>query len=319
MRAFCLGCLLAIFGCGHHLPTPIVEALSHGLTKGARQPVYWWVADRAGGRIVGFDAQLFPQWVLGVTCPLGVARAGTGLWVVNAPSCAAHGGSVWTRIVAGVVRDQPLDAGEFAGLCGLPDGGVLGLVGPSPARALVHLDEHGALIRTEMFPGATHLAQVDGRVLVANRAGELWTFGLTEGLSSARHAQLNRVPRALAPGPDAGWWWLGDGGELLLLGPELNVRWSRWVGPRAALLAGDEERVWVVPDDRGAAVAWGAGGRSLASFTMPSMGAQAAQLTRAGGLLVVFPGALLEVDESGHVLRSQAGVDHLVDLSEPGA
>ena len=317
MRAFCLGLGLALLGLGHHAPTPVVGVLSSLSARWDGDPVQWWVADRAGGRVVGLDGQLFPQWVVAVPCPVGVARAGHGVWVVSVPGGGRHKGSVWTRLGDGSGPGESFRAGEYAGLVGLPDGGVLGLVGPAPTRQWMHLDRHGRVVRREVFPGATHLAQVEGQVLVTNRVGEVWSFGLDRGMDGAHHAQVDATPRGVAPGPEGGWWWLGSNGDLLLLRADLSVRWRRRAGERAALLAGDGERAWVVPDDRSWAECWDESGSPSGSFAMPLMGARAVRLTGKGGVLIALPGALLELDPGGGVLRTQAGFDHLVSISEP--
>jgi hypothetical protein len=208
--------------------------------------------------------------------------------------------------------------GEHAALVGLSDGGALGLIGPAPTREWIHLGRGGEALRRETFPGATTLAQVGGQVLVANLVGEVWSFGLDQEMTDAHHAQLGGTPRGVAPGPEGGWWWLDSGGELLLLQADLSVLWRRLVGERAACLAGDGERVWVVPDDRSDAACWDVSGRRSGSFTMPLMGARAARLTKGGGVLIALPGALLELGPGGNLLRTQAGFDHLVSISEPG-
>ena len=318
MRAFCIGLALALLGLGHHSPTPVTRALATVSGSNRDEPVRWWAADRAGGRIVGLDGGLFAQWVVAVPCPVGVARAGDGLWIVSVPGGGRHAGSVWTRLDAWSGLGVPRRMGEYAGLVGLPDGGALGLVGPAPTRAWIHLGRDGEALRREIFPGATCLAQVGGRVLVANKVGEVWSFGLDQQMAAAHHAQLGGTPRGVAPGPADGWWWLGSSGELLLLQADLSVRWRRWVGERAACLAGDDERVWVVPDDRSEAACWDANGRPGGSFTMPLMGARSASVTQCGGVMIALPGALLEWGPNGNLLRTQAGFDHLVSISEPG-
>jgi hypothetical protein len=194
----------------------------------------------------------------------------------------------------------------------------LGLIGPAPTREWIHLGRGGEALRRETFPGATTLAQVGGQVLVANLVGEVWSFGLDQEMTDAHHVQLGGTPRGVAPGPAGGWWWLDSSGELLLLQADLTVRWRRWVGERAACLAGDDGRVWVVPDDRSDAVCWDASGRRGGTFTMPLMGTKAARLTERGGVLIALPGALLELGPGGNLLRAQAGFDHLVSISEPG-
>ncbi|MBJ75598.1 MAG: hypothetical protein CMJ98_01130 [Planctomycetes bacterium] len=318
MRALGLGLCLALLGLGHHSPTPVTCALASLSGTEPDEPLRWWVADRAGGRIVGLDEGLFAQWVVAVPCPVGVVRAGDGLWIVSVPGGGRHAGSVWTRLDASSGLGVPRRLGEYAGLVGLSDGGVLGLVGPAPTREWIHLDRGGEGLRREAFPGATYLAQVGGQVLVANRVGEVWSFGLEQDMADARHVQLGGTPRGVAPGPEGGWWWLGSDGELLLLRADLSVRWKRWVGERAACLAGDDKRVWVVPDDRSDAACWDVNGRRGGSFTMPLMGSKTACLTQRGGVLIALPGALLELGPDGRLLLAQAGFDHLVSISEPG-
>ena len=318
MRAFGIGLGLALLGLGHHSPTPITRTLATLSGSKRDEPVRWWVTDRAGGRIVALDGELFAQWVVTVPCPVDVDRAGDGLWIVSVPGGGRHEGSVWNRLDARSGLGDARTMGEYAGLVGLPDGGALGLIGPAPTREWIHLDQNGEVLRREDFPGAVHFAQVRGQVLVANRVGEVWSFDLDRGMGEAQHAQLGGTSRGVAPGPEGGWWWLGSSGELLLLQADLSVRWRRWVGERAACLDGDDKRVWVIPDDRSAAMCWDASGRPEGSFAMPHMGAKAARLTESGGVLIALPGALLELGPRGDLLRTQAGFDHLVSISEPG-
>lgn len=318
MRAFGIGLGLALLGLGHHSPTPITCALASLSGSKRDEPVHWWVTDRAGGRIVALDEELFAQWVVTVPCPVGVARAEDGLWIVSVPGGGGHEGSVWNRLDARSGLGDSRTMGEYAGIVGLSDGGALGLIGPAPTREWIHLNRNGETLRRVDFPGAVHLAEIRGRVLVANGVGEVWSFGLDSEMSEAQHAQLGGTSRGVAPGPGGGWWWLGSNGELLLLHADLSVRWRRWVGERAACLDGDEKRVWVVPNDRSAAMCWDASGRPEGSFAMPHMGAKAARLTESGGVLIALPGALLELGPKGELLRTQAGFDHLVSISDPG-
>jgi len=114
--------------------------------------------------------------------------------------------------------------------------------------------------------------------------------------------------------------WALDGagtGRVLLLAPDLTVRWTVNLPRRAAHLAAvrGEERVWLANTDSACVLRYGPGGAlELDRCGLPLPGLDRAVAWR-DGLVVAAVGAILRLDASGNLMPGQGGFDALSDLA----
>ncbi|HEX6882917.1 MAG TPA: hypothetical protein VF530_06020 [Planctomycetota bacterium] len=279
----------------------------------------WWAVDRGAGCVLRLDAELIVRERMSLP---GVERALT------------HAGRTW--LATGGERGELFTLepraprhlwsapGAILALAPAAGEGLLVLEGRAgAARRLWSVAPDGAALLLGAFPDAHVLASDGAAVLVGGLGGRLVELGA----GGAQRAQ-EHVPggvRALAPGPRRGTWWLLAGGpapRLELRGAGLALVRGVLAGAAGSALATDPERaqVWLVAGD----ALWrhGLEGEAEAVLVL-AQGPWSAAAATAEGVLLLAPGALLEVRARGasaRVLRAQGGfaaLSALVPLSAP--
>ncbi|MEX1024594.1 MAG: hypothetical protein WD226_05905 [Planctomycetota bacterium] len=303
-----------------------------GAALGPRTAVTsFWIADRAGGEVLGLDTGFAVVERLPRRNPVRVAPVPgrDALWLASASQGFALGRHAVELIVDGQSRWSHV-AGPVIDL----DANLRSCVWVEwpvgePARVFV-AGEEGSLRRLDVEGRATSaaLAAPDDSSDVA--AGELALVGREDGwveLWRTRHPPT-RVAAALVaeqvgdvvPAPDAGWYVLDVAARRLVrLEPDLAKRWAVDPTLSAASLTTslDRSRVWIVDANQPFVRRFGPGGSlEIVVNDLPLSGFDRAAPTAAGGLVLVSPGAVLELGPFGTLLQSQGGFGFLTDVAE---
>jgi len=303
-----LACLVALAGAGPGPPPP--------------GPVVLWAADRDGGRVFGLDRDLFLAQRIPVDWPLDVEPAGDGgLWVLR----SGGGTSQSTHRLDRFASDGALITElwlEHARDLDVLAGGEQALIVEAREQALTRLlrvRDEGSLFVLLERDGLACIAGERAAALVGTTDGTVLRVDVASA-SVVATAQLGGSIVDLAPGPERGTVWALDGagtGRVLLLAPDLTVRWTVNLPRRAAHLAAvrGEERVWLANTDSACVLRYGPGGAlELDRCGLPLPGLDRAVAWR-DGLVVAAVGAILRLDASGNLMPGQGGFDALSDLA----
>ncbi len=260
------------------------------------RPIRYWVVDRAADEVLALDEELCVLERIPVAEPILASTDRHGLWV------AARGELVRIDRPDGAVRAS--DFGLLVALGADTEGQAFvlerqsasGLERPAGDTLLWRVERDHRRTLLGAFPAAGALALQPGRLLVGLASGELAALR-PDGAVLA----LGRVAgpvRALAHGPRAGEWWVlagADGTSLQLLDRELAPRWSAACPGGAFALAPveGEQRVWVAGESRVLCVDRGG---ALELELEVGVGPWSAALATRSGVLLLGPGALLELE-----------------------
>jgi len=286
---------------------------------GAAPDPAWWAVDRGAGCVLSLDAELIVR--ARVSLP-GVERALTHAgrtWLAT----EGEGGELFA-LERGAPRLLWSATGSILALAPAAGEGLLVLEGRAKGpRLLWTLARDGGALLLGAFPDAQVLASDGGAVLVGGPGGRLVELGPSGALRA--EAEVPGGVRVLTPGPERGTWWLLAGGaapRLELRGAGLRLLRGVLASAAGVALAADPERarVWLVAGDE----LWRHG---LESDDEPvlvlAQGPWSAAAATAEGVLLMAPGALLEVRARGgsaRVLRAQGGfasLSALVPVSAP--
>jgi hypothetical protein len=293
-------------------------------SPGGRGPARWLVADRDGARVVSVDERLYRVASAPADFPVRVATHRGGAWIacaVGGNPLGPHelvaldraGRPVGPRTALDPVLDLAVDTRDGAAF-------VVTLGAPGGRRELRAIPTPGSARHLGTLRDASCLAARGGRLLVGGEDGRLH---LLERAGDAVHVLRRRsVPGQVgdvAPGPAGGWWVLDVvRGRVVFLDHDLSTRWDAAAGLTALHLAPvrDQQRVWLVDTTQPLARRLGPGGVSEVLVQgLPLGGLDRAVARDDGGLVLVAPGALLELDGTGRLVRTQGGFDFLVDVA----
>jgi hypothetical protein len=193
--------------------------------------------------------------------------------------------------------------GEFLWLEGGADGSRLRRAGAGPG-------DETWIARSPLIT----LAARAGEVLAGGRGGELVRFGSRGAVRGLR--RVSGTVRALAA-TSSGWAVLlgSSPPRLLVLAGDLSALRERVLcGEVEGLVSCPRARVlWVFGPE--GAWALDEAGRDRAHFeTEPGQPVRGALALADGGVLLMCPGALIELEAGGRARRTQGGFDDLVDL-----
>jgi hypothetical protein len=282
--------------------------------------VAWWVADRGRDRVLGLDRALFPVRAFGVNRPLEVEAAAGGEWAVLHALQEGPGGE---RELIQVSLDGEVRARSRVGgarcLRRLADGRWIFLSVEGGLRSVDCRGESTTLTTGE--PGCA-LAVAGGRLLVGTTAGRLSLLEIAgEGVEVLLGGEVGAPLHDLAPGPRSGEWWALVGeptARLLLLDSRLRSRWEEDSGLDARFLVTDPrgELVWLADSERARARRLGPRARDRNVLdSLPSIGFQAGGTAAGDRVLLLTPGALLNLDARGGLHPGQGGFGFAVDLA----
>ena len=158
----------------------------------------------------------------------------------------------------------------------------------------------------------------NGTILCGTNGGAVLRVDPLSGAVLAE-VPLGGTIRDLAPGPTPGSVWALDtqgNGRLFLLDASLAIRWSAGVGFPCAHLGAvpGEERVWVADTSSPRVRRFGANAVvELDQQGLPGGPFDRSIAWRDGGVLLLAPGAILQVTASGTVAPGQGGFAWLSD------
>jgi len=311
-RSWCWG------WCGIGALAALAIALASGRLRSAELappgPVVLWVADRDAGRLYGLDEDLILAARLPLAAPLDLARARDGrLYVLCAPG----------RLVELDARGAPqreLEVGTCLDLETQADCALLvqqpGPEGPRRAAILAPDEAPRTLLEAERL--RCICGSLDS-VLVGSDDGRVERLALANG-ERLGSVVLGGAIVDLAPAAEAGGAFALDGAgrRLLRLAPDLALHWQADLPLEARHLApvGGEERVWLADCAAPRVLRYGPGGAlELDCPNLPLRGLDRALAWSGGGVLLVAPGALLQLDRQGHQAPGQGGFNFLVALA----
>ncbi|MSR62756.1 MAG: hypothetical protein EXS08_09975 [Planctomycetes bacterium] len=279
-----------------------------------------WVADRGAGELLALDAELCVERRLPLPSPRLLACSADVVWVGVAAAGADEFATRLVRLDSGAQNPRSAVFDGIADLVLEGSGDALVIEHSGTSTRLWRIDSELTRTLLGRYPAASALAERAGELLVGGSDGSLVRLTESGGLDAAGH--WSGPVLALAPGPQAGEWWvLGgkDGANVGLVGSELEPLWIVESGfsTRAFAPVAGEERVWLA--DAHAARRYGPGGALEHEYPL-DLGAAA---WRAGygdgaGVVLFAEGALIELALRGGVLqpaRSQGGFRALSALA----
>jgi hypothetical protein len=279
-----------------------------------------WAIDRGVEAVLALDPE---QCVLArhpVRSPRMLTVARGALWVASASSRSARIPDQLRALVPPAGFGAASSFEGILGLCADETGAALVLesAGPGETRLWrVGLELRRTLLGS--IPWARALAAQAGEVLVGCADGALWRLrsdGTVVECTTGSGPVLE-----LARGPRSGEWWMLSGSVeacVTLLGRGLVPSWSAGTGLAARRLAAveGEPRAWVAAGSR--ARRYGPGGALEVELELAGGPWEAAWASDDRGVLLLAPGALLEVGERGgraRALRAQGGFGRLVAVA----
>jgi hypothetical protein len=290
-----------------------------------------WVADRDAGRLVALDGELYVRAHAELAAPVavGACRDG-GAWALDLVERRPGGALALVRVEAGgrttftrelVPPGRPRRV-EPADLF-VSDGrdAVVCVVDDARASRVLRVSAGGRSAPELFVPGARAAAGRGSRVRVGGADGALRVFDRAFDDALVALGGLAAPVLDVAPAPRDAWWVLTGAEEpgqrtlWLVAGVDLAPRWRTAVAEEARSLAAipAREAVWIVSTASAQVrsyAAWRGSGPAARGLPLGGFGAAAGRAD--GGLYVPAPGALLELDSAGRIVRSQGGFDFLV-------
>ena len=287
--------------------------------------VAWWVADRAGHRVLGLDADLLSVQELRVDWPLEVEVAASGkLGILRAINGRESADRELLQLHPLKGRTLRTRIGEAHSLRALGGAGWVCIEGD---ERLLHVDSEGL---SRCLAGMHSLAGVavgGRRILIGSSFGALRLLEWNGvGLEELCTRTLGEPLRALARGPGPHEWWALVGAQrsrLVHLDSGLQSLWQQKaeVSARFVAAAGRRAHVWLADHERSWAGVMGADAarpptaRPDPLFHLPTIGFEAGAALPSGGVLLLAPGSLLHLDGDGRLRPGQGGLKYAVDLA----
>ena len=298
-------------------------------SKARSETVAHWVVDRSGGIVVGLDASFgrveqyvrrHPVRVVPGPGKREGSTEGQGLWIARAVEGYALGDHEveWTvdhavlwRHATGPLID--LDANGCAAIW-------VEWSLDRDDRVLV-AGTDGSLRRLPVTgrPLTAALAEKRGTALVGFADGRVELWSSEPPIERLNTARIGAEIGDIVLGPDAGWYAL-DVAErrVIALDDRLGKRWVADPGlsPASLVTSRDRTRVWIVDTSEPFVRRLGpAGALEMTVGDLPLGGFDRAAPTPQGGLVLVSPGAVLELDSGGVLVQSQGGFRFLTDVA----
>jgi len=273
-----------------------------------RGAVALWAADRDANLVYGLDEELILAARLPLVSPLELASGPDGrLFVLRERGVLDvldSSGTVLRELEVGTSLD--LDAiGESALLA---QRSVALRIGPDFGRTVLVQE-----------PGLRCIAGSLDSAVVGTDEGRIQRLAL-DGSGALATVFVGGAIVDLAPTAEPGGVFALDGAghRLLCLGPDLGLRWQVAL-PISAMHLGvvpGEERVWLADTAAPRVLRYGpAGALELDRGALPLAGLDRALPWIGGAVLLIAPGAILQLDARGHLAPGQGGFNFLAALA----
>jgi hypothetical protein len=282
-------------------------------------PTVFWTVDRDAHRLYGLDRDLLIERAVPVDFPLEVETvADGGTWVLRSETGVAGSTMRLDRLdprgaqITELYLEPCVDLDTFERDDALVLERVNGSVRLSRVRA------EGSLFPLLTRADLACVSGADGVLLAGTSSGAVVRVDPVNG-SILAGVQLDGQIGDLAPGPVRGSAWALDTqgtGRLFLLEENLDVRWSTGVGFACAHVAPvpGEERAWVADTSSPRVRRFGAHAVvELDPQGLPGGHFDRAVAWRDGGVLLLSPGALVQLTASGALAPGQGGFAWLSD------
>jgi hypothetical protein len=287
-------------------------ALAGGaLRRGALAPcgaVVLWAADRDANLVYGLDEDLILATRTPLAAPLELARARDGRLLV-----LRERGVVDVLDSSGAILRE-LDVGPSLDLDALEDSALLA---QSSAALRIGPDLERTVLAQEQ--GLRCIAGSLDSALVGTDDGRIERLALDgSGVQASVRVGGAIVDLAPAAEPGSAFALDGAGRRLMLLGPDLELRWQVSLPISAQHLAAvpGEERVWLTDTAAPRVLRYGPGGAlELDRGALPLLGLDRALPWSHGSVLLAAPGANLQLDARGHLAPGQGGFNFLTALA----
>jgi hypothetical protein len=271
-------------------------------------PAVLWAADRDANFVYGLDEELILATRVALVSPLELARARDGRLLVlrerGVLDVLDSSGTILRELEVGTSLD--LDALEDSALLVQPSAALR--IGPDFERTVL-----GSSAGLRCIAGSLDSA------VVGTEEGRIERLAL-DGSGALASVLVGGAIVDLAPAAEPGGVFALDGAghRLLCLGPGLELRWQVAL-PISAMHLGvvpGEERVWLADTLSPRVLRYGpAGALELDRGALPLAGLDRALPWIGGAVLLVAPGAILQLDARGHLAPGQGGFNFLAALA----
>lgn len=278
-----------------------------------------WAVDRDAHRLYGLDRDLLIGRAVPVDFPLEVeAVRDGGTWVLRSEDGVTGSSMRLDRLDPRGIQITELYLEGCLDLDTLERDQALVIEKVNGVVRLSRVREEGSLFPLLVRADLACVSGSNGSIVCGTSGGAVLRVDPASG-AVLTEVQLDGTIRDLAPGPTPGSVWALDTqgyGRLFLLDEALAIRWAAGVGFPCAHLGAvpGEERVWVADTASARVRRFGANAVvELDQQGLPGGNFDRSIAWRDGGVLLLAPGAIVQVTASGTVAPGQGGFAWLAD------